>query len=63
MDGLNAKEMTVEQAKAIGYEYSTPTCAICRCTEETPCYHDYPCFWVTINRETNVGICSACLGF
>ena len=44
--------------------YDTPTCSICGCTEKAPCFDGgQACFWVTMNKETNGGICSECLGF
>jgi hypothetical protein len=51
---------------AIAYgAYDMPTCVICGCTSEVPCFDDgaQPCYWVTLNKETNAGTCSACLGF
>jgi len=44
--------------------YDTPTCLICGCTENIPCFYGEPaCFWVTMNSKTNAGLCSECLGF
>ena len=64
MDKVCTLEMPLRQPKAGRYEYEIPTCAICGCTENTPCFGgDYSCFWVTIDRETNAAICSECLGF
>ena len=39
------------------------TCSVCGCTEEAPCGGDYECFWVTLDKNTNIGICSECVGF
>ena len=44
--------------------YDTPTCVICGCNSEVPCFDGaQACYWVTLNRDTNAGTCSACLGF
>ena len=60
-------EQPLTGTEAAGTEYGAydkPTCAICGCTAEAPCFGgDQPCYWVTMNSETNAGTCSACLGF
>lgn len=44
--------------------YEIPTCAICRCTQTAPCFDgEQVCFWVTLSKETNEGLCSECMGF
>jgi len=44
--------------------YATPTCINCGCTEKIPCFDgDVACFWVTLNKNTNAGLCSECIGF
>jgi hypothetical protein len=44
--------------------YDTPTCAICGCTSDVPCFDgEQVCYWVTMDSETNAGTCSECLGF
>jgi hypothetical protein len=44
--------------------YDTPTCVICGCTENVPCFDgEQACFWVTMNGKTNAGLCSECIGF
>ena len=44
--------------------YNTRTCVICGCTETNPCFDgEQVCFWVTMNSDTNGGLCSECIGF
>ena len=44
--------------------YGTPTCAICGCTENVPCFDgELACYWVTMDSKPNAGLCSECLGF
>jgi hypothetical protein len=43
---------------SVFYLYSEPTCIHCGCTRFNPCPGG--CAWVTLDEETNRGLCSAC---
>jgi len=62
-EGINGS-VKVQPLPGFSYGvYDTPTCVICGCTENVPCFAEYACFWVMMNNETNAGLCSECLGF
>ena len=45
-------------------KFALRTCEICGCTEKAPCFDgEQVCFWVTMNSQTNAGLCSECIGF
>jgi ParB/RepB/Spo0J family partition protein len=48
--------------KAAAVEYDEPTCTKCGCTEGKACetIEGEPCGWVTLDKKTNAGLCSAC---
>jgi len=58
-------QATKPQPRPQAYQHwATPTCGICGCTADEPCFDgEHICFWVTLDRETNTGLCSECLGF
>lgn len=41
---------------------SEPTCIGCGCTESRACLgpDGLPCYWVSLDEETNRGLCSTC---
>ena len=44
--------------------YDSPTCVMCGCTDVRPCFDgEQTCFWVTMNSNSNAGLCSECIGF
>lgn len=41
------------------------TCVGCGCTDSHACtdeWHD-PCYWLKVDRNTKLGVCSLCPGF
>jgi hypothetical protein len=42
--------------------FDEPTCTVCGCTEGTPCINGIgeTCAWTTLDKKTNVGVCSSC---
>lgn len=63
-EGLN-RSLKLQPLPGFYYgPYEIPTCGICGCTQNVPCFDgEQVCFWVTMNSETNAGLCSECLGF
>ena len=63
-EGINGS-INLQPLPAICYgPYNSPTCGICGCTKDVPCFDgEQACYWVTMNNETNAGMCSECLGF
>lgn len=49
--------------KPVGTEPAT--CVGCGCTDNNGCVNEYreTCYWLKVNRETGLGVCSCCPEF